>query len=222
MIVVLDGPSGSGKSTLAKEIAKAFGWAYFDTGAMYRSVCWYLIENNVSFEDQQKIKEKLAQFHFEIKGQGHDVQFFVNDQNVTDKIRTNEINKKVSVISAYPFVREQLVKQQRSFGQNRDAVFEGRDMGTVVFPQADFKFFLKADTSVRAKRRYEQLCELYPSKQFNLKEIEEDLIKRDEIDSSRECSPLKQAEDAILLDSSHLTVQELLDKIKTLIERSAK
>ncbi len=214
MIIVIDGPSGAGKSTLAKRLAGELGFSFFDTGAMYRSVCWYLLDKNIPLEDQEQIEEVLKDFHFQLRRQGDITQFLVNDQDVSQKIRTTEIDKKVSIISAYPFVRKALVHLQEEFSQSVSAVFEGRDMGTVVFPKAEVKFFLVADSKVRAERRYMQLKELYPNTAINLDEIQSDILKRDEYDSNRECSPLKRAEDAHLIDASHLPIEAILKVMK--------
>ncbi len=214
MIIVIDGPSGAGKSTLAKRLATELGLSFFDTGAMYRSVCWYLLEKKIPLEDQEQIQEALKDFHFQLKREGGSVQFLVNDQDVSQKIRTSEIDKKVSIVAAYPFVRKALVHLQEEFSQSVSAVFEGRDMGTVVFPKANVKFFLVADPKVRAERRYQQLKEFYPNTSINLEEIESDILKRDEYDSNRECSPLKKADDAHLIDASHLSIEAILEVMK--------
>lgn len=218
MIITIDGPSGSGKSTMAKKLAKDIGFTFFDTGAMYRSVCWYLIDQQVDLLDPQKIKEALEHFQYEVKQEGDQSKFFVNHQEVSKEIRRNEINKQVSIVAAYPFVRAKLVELQKQFAENRSAVFEGRDMGTVVFPNAKHKFFLLADPKIRAQRRHLELSNLYPNKTFNLDEIEKDLIARDQYDSTRECSPLKQAKNAIVLDTSSDSIDEVLKKMKKQIE----
>jgi cytidylate kinase len=218
MIITIDGPSGSGKSTMAKKLAEDIGFLFFDTGAMYRSVCWYIMEKGISLEDQPAIRDELEQFYFEFKREEGESKFFVNGQDVSKEIRDNEVNKLVSIISAYSFVREKLVELQKEFAKNRDVVFEGRDMGTVVFPNADYKFFLIAKPKIRAERRYAQLSNLYPNKYFDLHEIERELIKRDEYDSTRECSPLKQADDAVLLDTSNYSIEGVLKEMKKQIK----
>ncbi|MCH9634622.1 MAG: Cytidylate kinase [Chlamydiae bacterium] len=219
MIIVIDGPSGAGKSTLAKKLAKELGIAYFDTGAMYRSVCWYLMEKKVSLSDAKQIKESLKNFTFELRKEVGEFRFFVNNKDVSNLIRASEIDKNVSQVAAYPFIRESLVHLQEEFSQTEGgAIFEGRDMGTVVFPNAELKFFLVADPKVRAMRRYEQLKELYPNATYDLKEIEKSIIKRDEYDSNRTCSPLKKAQDAHLIDASDRSINAILQIMRTFVE----
>lgn len=211
MIIVIDGPSGSGKSTLAKRLAKELHFDFFDTGAMYRSVCYFLMQRNVSLDQPDSIQKVLGDFQYDIRGKGDQTQFYVNGEDVSEKIRTREVTNQVSVVAAYSFVREKLVDLQKQFGEKGNAVFEGRDMGTVVFPKADVKFYLIASAQVRAKRRFEQLKELYPNSTFDLKQIESEIIRRDEIDSTRAHSPLKKASDAIEIDSSNLSIEEVLN-----------
>lgn len=218
MIIVIDGPSGSGKSTLAKKLSSYLGMPYFDTGAMYRSFCWFLLKNQISTDDEDEIKKILKKMDFKIITTGDDLRYLVNGEDVTDAIRTEEVSKNASKFSSYFFVREHLVDIQRSFGKSHHGIFEGRDMGTVVFPNADIKFFLYADPNIRALRRFEQLKEKFPLKHFEKKEVFEELIKRDEYDSTRKHSPLKQAKDAILIDVSHLSIQEVFEKMKSIID----
>lgn len=218
MIIVIDGPSGSGKSTLAKMLSKEFNIPYFDTGAMYRSFCWFLLHQHISIDDEEAIKELLLKMKFEIKIKNGEQRYYVNSEDVTDKIRDEIVSKHVSKVSAYLFVRNHLVKIQREFGKDHRGIFEGRDMGTVVFPQAEIKFFLYADPNIRALRRFEQLTKNFPLKKFEKGKVLEELIKRDEFDSNRKHSPLKQAQDALLIDVSYLSLEEVFHKMKKHIE----
>ena len=221
MIIVIDGPSGSGKSTLAKMLSKELHVPYFDTGAMYRSFCWFLIDQNTPLDDEGKIKEQLNKLEFEICLQEGESHYIVNGIDVTQKIRSEEVSKNASKVSAYLFVREHLVNIQRKFGRGGAGIFEGRDMGTVVFPNADIKFFLYADPNIRAMRRFQQLQVNFPLKKFDKERVLAELLRRDRDDSTREHSPLKQAEDAIAIDVSNLTLCEVFEKIKSYInERS--
>jgi CMP/dCMP kinase len=219
MIIVIDGPSGSGKSTMAKMLAKKLMMVYFDTGAMYRAVCWLLIENKINLEDEKSIKKSLSELNLEVVTNGDTQNFFVNGIDVTEKIRREEVTKNVSKIAAYPYVREHLVKIQREFGRNKNAIFEGRDMGTVVFPNADLKFFFRADPNIRAHRRYLELLKMYPDQKFDEKQILTDISKRDNYDSQREHSPLRKADDAIEINTSNLSQEQVLEKMQEIVER---
>ncbi|MCH9632311.1 MAG: Cytidylate kinase [Chlamydiae bacterium] len=218
MIIVIDGPSGSGKSTLAKMLSKQLNIPYFDTGAMYRSFCWFLINREVSLDDQEKIKQLLNEMKFEIQTIGNEQHYIVNGTDISMKIRNEEVTRNVSKVSAYLFVREYLVSIQRKLGESRSGIFEGRDMGTVVFPNADIKFFLFADPNIRAVRRFEQMKANFPLKKFEKDRVLKELLKRDEYDSTREHSPLKQAGDAISIDVSCLDVNQVFEKLKAHID----
>lgn len=209
MIVTLDGAAGTGKSTLAKELAKALGFDCFDTGAMYRAFTLFLLKRGIDLDEDRAIKEALNHFSFEKKGD----RFFVLNEDVTLEIRSLEVTDKVSIVAAKAFVRKRLVKIQRKFAKGRDAVFEGRDMGSVVFPKADFKFFLTADVEVRSLRRFEEMLKKFPNRSFSKENILHELEKRDHIDSSRKASPLKCPKGAIVVDTSHLSIDELVQKL---------
>lgn len=221
MIVTIDGPSGTGKSTIARQLARKIGFTHFDTGAMYRALTYAIYRDNVDFQNPTQLKKYLEEFTFNIHPAGNTKNYFVGDENVTEKIRTPDIDSKVSVISAIPAVREAMVSYQKDYGHRVNAVFEGRDLGTVVFPDAEVKIFLTADPSVRAKRRYDQLKEGLPNGESPppLDKLTKELIKRDEMDSTRKVSPLRQANDAVLIDTTHLSIPEVLDEIVSHIEQ---
>lgn len=218
MIIVIDGPSGSGKSTLAKMLAKELQLPYFDTGAMYRSFAWYLLKNHVDIKDESKIQSLLKQMKFEIKNERAELHYYVDGEDISSYIRTEEVSKCASKVSGYLFVRKHLVQIQQEYGKKYQGIFEGRDMGTVVFPNADLKFFLFADPKVRAQRRFDQLQLTYPQQHFELNTVLEELEKRDLEDTVRKHSPLKKADDAIYIDVTHLTLEQAFQKLKNSIE----
>jgi len=224
MIIAIDGPSGTGKSTVAKGVANKLSFTFFDTGAMYRSLTWWLLQKNIDLENIPAIEALLPDFRYEIVTEGKERKYFVDGVDVTHTIRTHEISMAASKIAAYPAVRKAIVQIQRQFGQKGDAVFEGRDMGSVVFPQAEVKIFLTASPEVRAERRYRELREKFPDLEetFSLPKIMKDIQERDEKDTTRAASPLKQAPDAILIDTSNLTVDEVIEKILHLAKAKCK
>lgn len=214
MIITIDGPSGTGKSTVAKGVAKRLGFTFFDTGAMYRSLAWFILKEGVDPADSSRIeREILPRFNYEIRTLSGERRYFVLGTDVTDQIRTQTISAMASQIAVYPSVRQEMVKIQRKFGHAIDAVFEGRDMGTVVFPDADLKIFLTADPAVRAERRYRELIHKFPDLQMSQEEILKQIEERDQTDMTRSVSPLKQAKDAILIDTSHLSVQQVIEQV---------
>lgn len=208
MIITIDGPSGTGKSTVAKGVAKKLGFTFFDTGAMYRSLAWWLSQSGVDISEEKNITPHLDNFRYKIQGTGSNRKYFVHGTEVTGEIRTQEISTLASKIAVYPTVRHALVKIQREFGRKTNAVFEGRDMGTVVFPDAELKIFLTASAEVRAQRRFLELNGKYSFEQI-LKETEE----RDRNDSTRKISPLKKADGAILIDTSKINAEQVIEKI---------
>lgn len=202
-IIALDGPSGSGKSTIANILAKKLKISYLNTGSMYRVVTLFFLENNIKKSDKIDI-DLLRKINIDIK----EDKVFLNEKDVSDKIRNKEVTENVSWVSSLFLVRKYLVDMQRKISQNKSIILDGRDIGTVVFPNAKYKFFLVASSEVRAKRRYEQ-NEIDKS----LEEIQKDIEKRDYLDSHRGISPLKKAEDAIEIDSSNLTIDETIEEI---------
>jgi cytidylate kinase len=214
MIITIDGPSGTGKSTVAKGVAKRLGFTFFDTGAMYRSFAWLVLKEGIDPMDEAKVLAVLPQFKYEIRTQAsQERRYFVGDIDVTEAIRSQSISMSASQIAVYPEVRHEMVKIQRKFGHAVDAVFEGRDMGTVVFPKADLKIFLTAKPEVRAERRYRELISKFPDLEMSQDEILKEIEERDQTDSNRAISPLKQACDAVLIDTSQLSVQQVIEKI---------
>jgi cytidylate kinase len=225
MIITIDGPSGTGKSTVAKAVARHLGFTFFDTGAMYRSLAWKILSLGIDPADEEKVVNCLGCFDFEIQTDAKgDRSYFVEGRNVTGLIRSREISTISSQIAAYPGVRKSLVKMQRKFGRSCNAVFEGRDMGTVVFPEADLKVFLTARPTVRAERRYRELLAKFPdlSEPLSIEQVLKEMAERDKNDSDRVLSPLKQAPDAVLIDTSDDSVDQIVAKILRLKARIKK
>ena len=214
MIIAIDGPSASGKSTTAKGISKKLGIMHLDTGAMYRAVTLGLKKTDISLEDEVSIQKFLVQADISF---GNENRIFLNGADVSREIRSADISSRVSVVSALPIIREAMVRIQRKIAENTDCVLEGRDIGTIVFPNADFKFFLIADVEVRAKRRLLELEAM--GETTTLSELINDIEKRDRLDSSRDHSPLIQAEDAILIDTSGITIDDQINKIVKIITK---
>lgn len=210
ILIAIDGYSSCGKSTLAKALSKALHYAYVDTGAMYRAVTLYFLDNGVNFDDADAIKKALEhiEIHFErLEGKN---TTFLNGKNVEDEIRTMRISGRVSDVAAISDVRRAMVKQQKKMGARKGVVMDGRDIGTVVFPDAELKIFLTADPEIRVIRRYDELKN--KGENIDIEDIRFNLSERDRIDTSRADSPLKKADDAIVLDNSGLTEVEQLNQ----------
>ena len=208
--IAIDGPGGAGKSTIAKLVAEKLNMEYIDTGAMYRAIGWTFAQNNVDTTNEKAVSDALEQTVIDFK----DNHIYVNGNDVSGEIRTPEISKAASVCSKLPAVRTKLVSFQREIAAGKSVVMDGRDIGTNVLPNAEVKVFLTADPMVRAKRRYDQLVEA--GKDANLDSIFEDIKERDYQDMHRELNPLKQAEDAVLLDTSDMTIEEVMNAIVTM------
>ncbi|MDD2437689.1 MAG: (d)CMP kinase [Massilibacteroides sp.] len=211
IVIAIDGFSSSGKSTMAKDLAKEIGYIYIDTGAMYRAVTLYCLNNNIISEkgiDLEQLKEKIGQIHIQFKNnkQTGERETYLNSINVESEIRKMDVANWVSPIAAIGFVRKALVALQQKMGESKGIVMDGRDIGTVVFPQAELKIFITASPEIRAKRRAEELQA--KGEQVFYTEVLKNIKKRDHIDSTREESPLKQAPDAIVLDNSRMTIDE--------------
>lgn len=215
MIIAIDGPIATGKSTIAKRLAEKLGFIFFDTGAMYRCLTYGVVQRNVNIDDPRQLRKFLDQFNFDINIYKGEKRYLVYGEDVTEKIRGEEVTKNVSRVSAIGMVRDKLVALQRELAKGVNAVFEGRDIGTAVFPDADVKVFLTGRPEVRAKRRFEELRKRFPqeTKNLTLNQTLDEIAKRDEYDSTRELSPLRQAEDAYVVDTSDFTVDEIVFKI---------
>lgn len=213
--VAIDGPAGAGKSTIAKKIAKKLGYIYVDTGAMYRAMAFYLIKKNIDASDKEGISKACKDADITIEYINGEQQVLLNGENVTAFIRSEEVGNMASVSSVNKEVRIKLVELQRKLASIANVVMDGRDIGTYVLPNAQVKIYLTASVSERAMRRYLELT----GKNIvcNIEEIEEDITSRDHRDMTREFAPLKQAQDAILLDTSHMTIEEVVDHIIDLI-----
>lgn len=217
MIIAIDGPSGAGKSTLGKMLAKKLNLLYLDTGAMYRGVGLAVLEANISFDDKAKIAEITRNSKIELVGEPDNLQIFLNGKDVSAEIRTNEIGQAASIVSGVSEVRKILVEHQRTLGENSEngAVLDGRDIGTVVFPKADVKFFLTAKPEARARRRYEE--DLTKDRAVSYEQTFAEIKQRDERDVSREDSPLKIAEDAVVIDTSELDLTEVFEQMLAVV-----
>ncbi len=211
-IIALDGPAGSGKSTIAKVIAKNFGLTYLDTGAMYRMVALYILENNIDFNNVADVENILNNIKVDII----DDKFILNGTDVSLEIRTPEVTKIVSPVSAIKAVRVKLVDLQREISKGKKVILDGRDIGTVVFPNADLKVFLVASPEERAKRRVKDYASKGITEDFET--VLKDILERDHTDSTRKESPLKKAEDAIEVDTSFLNIEESVQAISNLIK----
>lgn len=210
IIVTIDGYSSCGKSTLARQLANALNYIYIDSGAMYRAITWYFIQNRVNWNEEREVAKALSNVHLEFVYNPANEQYdmYLNGENIEQQIREMLVADKVSEVAAIKAVREFAVAQQRQMGKQKGIVMDGRDIGTVVFPQAELKIFMTADTAVRVERRFRELYQKNPC--ITLEEVKENLALRDYIDVNRQESPLRKADDAILLDNTHLGMQEQL------------
>lgn len=209
--IAIDGHSSCGKSTMAKDLARRIGYVYIDTGAMYRAVTLFAMRHNLIANgqvDAAKLQEEMGNIHISLRfnPETQRPDTYLNGECVEREIRTMEVSRHVSLIAALPFVRSAMVEMQREMGKEKGVVMDGRDIGTVVFPHAELKIFVTASAEVRAQRRYDELTA--KGEKCNYEEILENVKERDHIDSTRETSPLRQAEDAIVLDNTHMTIPE--------------
>ena len=216
--VAIDGPAGAGKSTIAKRVAKKLNAIYVDTGAMYRAMALFLIRNSVDGSDEEAVSKMIEQAEVSIRFENGEQLVMLNGENVNGFIRTEEVGNMASACSVYPKVRMKLLDLQRDLARKNNVVMDGRDIGTHVLPDANPKIFLTASAKVRAKRRYDEL--VAKGETPDLFRIEKDIIERDQRDMYREIAPLKQAEDAILVDSSALTIEEVEEKIVALVRET--
>ena len=220
LVIAIDGHSSTGKSSFARAIAAELGYVYIDSGAMYRAVTLYAMREKIIIDDlvdEQKLSEAIdtIMISFVKNAKSGKNEMFLNDENVEEEIRGIKVSEKVSIISKIGFVRKKMVSYQRKMGGNKSVVMDGRDIGTVVFPNADIKIFMTADPLIRAERRFKELQE--KAVDISLVEIEHNILERDYIDQNREESPLCKADDALVLDNSYMTPEEQMNWFKNLI-----
>ncbi len=215
--IAIDGPAGAGKSTIAKKIAKALDFIYVDTGAMYRAMALYFLRNGIEASDSKRIEEACPGVEVTIEYKNGEQLVILNGENVNDLIRTEEVGNMASASSVNKTVRLKLVELQQNLAKKENVVMDGRDIGTYVLPNADLKIYLTASTQERARRRYEELK--LKGLSADIGSIEKDIMERDHRDMTREFAPLKQAEDALLLDCSHMTIEEVTEEIIKLFQK---
>ncbi len=213
MNIAIDGPAGAGKSTIAKLVAKKLGYIYVDTGAMYRAIAVSLIDANADVDNTEEVYNKIKDVNVSISYENGNQQVYLNNENVTSRLRSEKVGNMASKASAIPCVREKLLGLQRKLAEENDVVMDGRDIGTNILPKAEVKIYLTASSKVRAKRRYDEL--IAKGETADIDKIEQDIIKRDKQDMERDIAPLKKADDAALIDSSDLTIDEV---VKLIIE----
>ncbi len=214
MNIAIDGPAGAGKSTIAKIVSARLGYIYVDTGAMFRAVAYNCTQNGIDALDTERISSLASSADISIRYVGDVQRVFLNDADVTDHLRDEAVGNMASVVAQLPVVRSVLLDLQRKLARENDVVMDGRDIGTCVLPDAELKVYLTASSAVRAKRRYDELVAKGENPDITV--IEKDIIERDERDMNREIAPLKQADDAVLVDSSYMTIDEVADRIISL------
>jgi cytidylate kinase len=214
MIITIDGPAGSGKSTIAKELAKKLHILYVDSGAMFRAVTYSILQNKVELSNSA-VAQHLKTISIKLEVINDTQETFLNELNVSKEIRSSEVTSTVSLVASLPAVRDWLIVQQRLFAQNHDLIMDGRDIGTIVFPNAECKFFLTASIEERAKRRTKEFEQ--KGIETSLEKIQNEIIKRDALDSNRTLAPLVKADDAVEIDTSHLTIEQVTNQILEII-----
>jgi cytidylate kinase len=215
LVITIDGPAGAGKTTVSRALADRLGYRYIDTGALYRGVAYEARSRDIAHEDDDGLKKLCAGLDLKFVQQRNGLRLFSGDSDITDLIRTPEITMLASAVSARPVVREYLLGLQRELGKKKGVIFEGRDMGTVVFPDADIKFFLEASPKTRARRRFN---ELESADRQSLQEVENEMARRDKNDSNRKLAPLRPASDAIFIDSTERSISEVVELMLSYIK----
>ncbi len=218
--VAIDGPAGAGKSTIARGLASKLGFTYVDTGAMYRAIAFWSLSQEIKLQNEEEIAKNIDSINISIDYKNGVQQLFLNGENITNKLREEEVGKAASIVSKYASVRDKLVEFQQKIAQEKSVIMDGRDIGTKVLPNASLKVFMTADAQVRAKRRFDELCLKDDDCDYNT--ILKDIQDRDYADENREISPLKAAKDAVIIDTSYLTVEEVIEKIFTLFNEKVK
>ena len=216
--IAIDGPAGAGKSTIAKKLAKKISFIYVDTGAMYRAMGYYFIQHGIAAEDEKAIEEACGKIQVTLAYENGVQKVLLNGTDISDKIRQEEVGNIASATSGYPFVRAKLLDLQRDMAAQHNVIMDGRDIGTCVLPEAQLKVFLTASVEVRAKRRFDELTQ--KGENCDLDAIAQDIKERDERDMNREIAPLKAAEDAVMLDSSNLNIDEVVEAIYELAKKA--
>jgi cytidylate kinase len=216
LLITIDGPAGAGKTSVSRALARRLGYRYVDTGALYRGVAFEVKRQGIDPESEAALAALCDRIQLAFKQEGDGMRLYSASTDISDLIRTPEISMLASAVSAKPVVRKYLLSVQKDIGRRKAAVFEGRDMGTVVFPEADVKFFLDASSQTRARRRYD---ELKSESGQSLKQVEKDMLRRDRDDSTRSLAPLRPADDAIIIDSSDLSIDEVVESMLAHIDR---
>ena len=214
--IAIDGPAGAGKSTIAKKLAKKISFVYVDTGAMYRAMGYYFLQHGIRAEEEKKIREACENISVTLAYEGGVQKVLLNGEDISDQIRQEEVGNMASATSGYGFVRAKLLSLQQDMAAQYDVIMDGRDIGTAVLPNADLKIYLTASSRTRAERRYKELVE--KGQECNIDDIEKDIIDRDYRDMHREVSPLVQAEDAVLVESSDMTIEQVVETITKLVK----
>jgi cytidylate kinase len=217
LLITIDGPAGAGKTTVSRALAERLGYRYIDTGALYRGVAYEARRRNIDLQDDNELEDLCRQLQLSFVTNEKGLRLYCGKADITDQIRTPEISMMASAVSAKSVVRQYLLKVQRDIGSQKAAVFEGRDMGTVVFPDADVKFFLDASPEIRALRRFQEADDKLGQ---TLKEVQNDMRQRDANDSTRKLAPLRLADDAILIDSSELSIDRVVDLMLSYVEQN--
>ena len=213
MIIAIDGPAGSGKSTIAKIVAEKLHFRYIDTGSMYRSVAWKSLQKKVTLGDEDAVANIARETKIELVPGENGQSVFIDGENITSQLKEETISRGAAIVAAQPIIREIMTAKQRELGKQGQVVMDGRDIGTVVFPQADKKFFMDADPEERGRRRFTELKDKKQIANADLATIIEQVKQRDQEDRNRKIAPLKQAEDAILIDTTHLSIDQVVEQI---------